>query len=68
MKTHARTRTQARIHAHALTHSPTHTNDDVNVLDKKYIYTLNVCATQVLTRKIEEHRNEINDLNRDLQD
>ena len=36
--------------------------DDFNVLDKNYIYTLNVSATQQLHRIIMEQKNEINDL------
>ena len=34
----------------------------MNVLDKNYIYTLNVSATQQLHRIILEQKNEINDL------
>ena len=33
--------------------------DDFNILDKNYIYTLNVSATQQLHRIIMEHKNEI---------
>ena len=29
---------------------------------KDYIYTVNVCATQILSRKIDEQQQEINDL------
>ena len=36
--------------------------DDFNILDKNYIYTLNVSATQQLHRIIMEQKNEINDL------
>ena len=35
--------------------------DDFNILDRDYIYTLNVSATQQLHRIIMEQRNEIND-------
>ena len=40
--------------------------DDFNILDKNYIYTLNVSATQQLHRIIMEQKNEINDLKTDL--
>ena len=36
--------------------------NDFNILDKNYIYTLNVSATQELHRIIMEHKNETNDL------
>ena len=36
--------------------------DDFNILDRNYIYTLNVSATQQLHRIIMEQKNEINDL------
>ena len=36
--------------------------DDFNILDKNYIYTLNVSATQQLSKIIMEQKNEINDL------
>jgi hypothetical protein len=36
--------------------------DDFNILDKNYIYTLDVSATQQLHRIIMEQKNEINDL------
>jgi hypothetical protein len=36
--------------------------DDFNILDKNYIYTLNVSASQQLHRIIMEQKNEINDL------
>ena len=43
--------------------------NDVHVMTKEYIYTLNVCATQILSRKIDEQKlkideqkNKINDL------
>ena len=36
--------------------------DDFNILDKNYIYTLNISAPQQLHRIIMEQKNEINDL------
>ena len=36
--------------------------DDFNILDKNYIYTLNVSATQELHKIIMEQKNNINDL------
>ncbi len=36
--------------------------DDFNILDKNYMYTLNVSATQQLHKIIMEQKNEINDL------
>jgi hypothetical protein len=36
--------------------------DDFNILDKNYIYMLNVSATQQLHKIIMEQKNEINDL------
>ena len=43
--------------------------DDFHTLDKTYIFTLNVCATQILSRKIEaqnvviqSHEDRIKDL------
>jgi hypothetical protein len=33
---------------------------DFNVLDKTYIYTLNICATQTLTEKIKQLKARIN--------
>ncbi len=36
--------------------------DDFNILDKNYIYTLNVSATQQLHRIIMDQKNKINDL------
>jgi hypothetical protein len=43
--------------------------DDMHTMTKEYIYTLNVCATQILSRKIDEQKlkideqqNKINDL------
>jgi hypothetical protein len=36
--------------------------DDMHTMTKEYIYTLNVCATQILCRKIEEQKIKINDL------
>ena len=36
--------------------------DDFNILDRDYIYTLNVSATQQLHRIIMEQKNETNDL------
>ena len=36
--------------------------DDFNILDKNYIYTLNVSATQQLHKIIMEQKNEINGL------
>ena len=36
--------------------------NDFNILDKNYIYTLNVSATQELHRIIMEQKNETNDL------
>jgi hypothetical protein len=36
--------------------------NDMHAMTKEYIYTLNVCATQILTRKIDEQQNKINDL------
>jgi len=40
--------------------------DDFNILDKNYLYTLNVSATQQLHRIILEQKNEINDLKTQL--
>jgi len=36
--------------------------NDFNFIDKTYIYTLNVCATQELYRRIEEQKKEIDEL------
>jgi hypothetical protein len=36
--------------------------NDMHAMTKEYIYTLNVCATQILSRKIDEQQNKINDL------
>jgi len=36
--------------------------DDFHRMRKDYIYTVNVCATQILSRKIDEQQQEINDL------
>ncbi len=36
--------------------------DDFNILDKNYVHTLNVSATQQLHRIIMEKKSEINDL------
>ena len=36
--------------------------DDFNILDKNFIYKLNVSATQQFLKKIMEQKNEINDL------
>ena len=35
---------------------------DFHTINKEYIYTLNVCATQILSRKIDERQIKINDL------
>ena len=35
---------------------------DFHTINKEYIYTLNVCATQILSRKIDEQQIKINDL------
>jgi len=35
---------------------------DFHTINKEYIYTLNVCATQILSRKIDEQQSKINDL------
>lgn len=35
---------------------------DFHTINKEYIYTLNVCATQILSRKIDEQKNKIYDL------
>jgi len=42
--------------------------DDFNILDKNYIHTLYVSATQQLHKIIKEQRHEINDLKNDQQD
>jgi hypothetical protein len=36
--------------------------DDFHTLNKNYIFTLNVCATQELHRRIEAHEDRIKDL------
>jgi len=36
--------------------------NDFHRMRKDYIYTVNVCATQILSRKIDEQQQEINDL------
>jgi hypothetical protein len=36
--------------------------NDFNILDKNHMYTLNLCATQILSRKMEEERHMIIDL------
>ena len=70
---HRHTHTHTHTHTH-VTHTHTHTHtgsdifingkkvDDFNVLDKKYIYTLNVSATQERHKIIMEQKNKINDL------
>jgi hypothetical protein len=40
--------------------------DDFHTLDKTYIFTLNVCATQELHRIIQEQNNKINDLQNEI--
>jgi len=40
--------------------------DDFHVLDKNYIYTLNVCATQQLDREIQEIKQSINQIKQHL--
>ena len=41
--------------------------DDLNGLDKSYIYTLNVCATQELHRRIEVQDKHIKELETKLE-
>jgi hypothetical protein len=36
--------------------------NDFHFIDKTYVYTLNVCATQELTRRIEQQEKEISEL------
>lgn len=36
--------------------------NDFHFIDKNYIYTLNVCATQEIYRRLEEHKKEIEEL------
>ena len=40
--------------------------DDFHRMKKDYIYTINVCATQILSRKIDEQQQEINELKEKL--
>jgi hypothetical protein len=40
--------------------------DDFHTLDKTYIFTLNVCATQELYKIIQEQNNKINDLQNEI--
>jgi len=37
--------------------------NDFHALDKSYIYTLNVCATQDLYRQIKDNKNKLNEQN-----